>query len=334
MVGRAVAAELANAGWAVRGTGRSRERFPDALASAGVQFLLADRGDRCALAEAVGEGTDVVIDCVCYTAQHAQGLLDHRERIASGIVVSTKAVYVDDHGNHANSEERPRFDGPVREDQPVLAPDFSGNYDSREGYGPNKVAAERVLLDAGWPVTILRPSRIHGVGSARPREWFIVRRILDGRTRIPLAHGGQTANGPTAATNLAALSAVCASKPGTRVLNVADPDAPTAADVTRAVAAACDSRLDVVGLPHDAPPELGYSPWASWPPFLLDTSEAQTMPGYRPVPYAAAVRDEVRWLLSLSAADRQALNADPYFADLFDYSLDDRALARYERKQA
>jgi hypothetical protein len=118
------------------------------------------------------------------------------------------------------------------------------------------------------------------------------------------------------------------------VLNVADPDAPTAAGVSRAVAAACDSRLDVVGLPHDAPPELGYSPWASWPPFLLDTSAARSLPGYDPVPYLAAVRDEVRWLLSLSAADRQSLNADAYFADLFDYSLDDRALARYERKQA
>jgi len=328
-VGRAVAAELARAGWVVRGTGRSRDRFPGALASAGVSFGLSDRRDHRALAQVIGEGTDVVVDCLCYTAAQAEQLLEHRERIGSAIVVSSKAVYVDDVGNHSNSEQPPRFEVPVREDQPVMEPDFSGEYNSRAGYGANKVAAERVLLDAGLPVTILRPSRIHGPGSSRPREWFFVRRVLDGRTRIALAHGGRTANHPTGATNLAALAAACAANPGRRVLNVADPDRPTAADIALAVADACGSRLDIVELPHGAPPEMGSNPWANWPPFFLDTSASRALRDYHPVPYPSAVGEQVRWLLSLDAASRKSLNADPYFTGLFDYDLDDQALAVY-----
>jgi nucleoside-diphosphate-sugar epimerase len=236
MTGRAAALELAAAGHEVVGTGRSEGRFPAELVSAGVLFVASDRHDRVALAKVLKTGADVVVDCVCYTAEHALMLLEHRYDVGSAVVVSSKAVYVDEQGRHSNSTDPPDFLGPVTEAQPVLAPDFSGGFDSREGYGANKVAAEQVLLNSGWPVSILRPSRIHGVGSARPREWFFVRRILDGRTAVPLARRGQTANHPTAAVNLARLTAFCCEQPGRRVLNVADPGQPTAADVARAVA--------------------------------------------------------------------------------------------------
>lgn len=36
------------------------------------------------------------------------------------------------------------------------------DYNSREGYGANQVAAEHVLLDSGLPITVLRPSKIVG----------------------------------------------------------------------------------------------------------------------------------------------------------------------------
>jgi hypothetical protein len=37
-------------------------------------------------------------------------------------MISTKAVYADAAGNHANSDVGPRFDGLVAEDQPTMAP--------------------------------------------------------------------------------------------------------------------------------------------------------------------------------------------------------------------
>jgi nucleoside-diphosphate-sugar epimerase len=82
-------------------------------------------------------------------------LLSFRQGIGSLIFISSKAVYVDGHGRHSNSDEPPGFVGPLTEEQPTMAPSDI-DYNSREGYGANKVAAENVLLDSGMAVSVLR----------------------------------------------------------------------------------------------------------------------------------------------------------------------------------
>ncbi|MGH2914940.1 MAG: NAD-dependent epimerase/dehydratase family protein [Solirubrobacteraceae bacterium] len=326
LTGRAIAAELADAGWDVVGTGRDGSRFPDAL-RARVRFVRSDRHDAEQLRELLASGADAVIDCLCYTAQHARALVDCRAAFGSAVVLSSKAVYIDDGGRHSNSDQPPRFGGAVSEQQPVLAPDWSGAFASREGYGPNKVAAERTLLDCGAAISILRPSLIHGPGAACPREWFVVKRLLDGRRQIPLAQGGRTGNHPTAAANLARLVRVCAQRPGRRVLNAADPDTPTAREVVEAIAAACGRPVQIVGLGEDAPPKWGWSPWGNWPPFFLDTAAATEL-GYEPVgTYAQTVAAAVHELRSLSREQVMRLGRAPYFAERFDYEFDEAALA-------
>lgn len=312
MTGQAIATDLALAGHEVVGTGRAAQRFPDRLRDCGVHFLESDRHDPAAVAAALGDGADVVVDCVAYTAEHARMLLAASGDIGSIVALSSKAVYVDAHGRHSNSAEPPDFGTPVSEDTAVLPPDFSGDYKSAAGYGRNKVAMELTLRQAAVPVSVLRPSRIHGLGSARPREWWVVRQILRGVRTIPLAHGGRTGNHPTAAVNLARLVLACARQPGHRVVNSADPGAPTAADVVRAIAAAMSAEVEVTDA---GPGRPAASPWDTWPPFFLDTSAAQEV-GYEPVgDYAATVGPVVRELATLSADRREALDADPYFGD-------------------
>lgn len=151
-----------------------------------------------------------MVDCVGYTAAHARLLLPFSHSIGSMVFISSKAVYVDDQGRHSNSDVPPEFGAPVTEEQPTVAPASDIDYDSREGYGRNKVAAEQVLLDSDLRVSVLRPSRIHGVGAARPREWVFAKRVLDRRSHVVLAHAGRGLNHPTAAVNLAALVEFCA----------------------------------------------------------------------------------------------------------------------------
>ncbi|WP_240643835.1 NAD-dependent epimerase/dehydratase family protein [Antribacter gilvus] len=228
LVGRAVARRLLRAGWRVDLTGRDVARIPADLAASGAVFHTAERSDDAATARLLGDGADLLVDCLCFTAADARSLLPLLPDVSSTVMVSSKAVYVDAAGNHVNSPVKPRFDGPVREDTPTVAPDLSGDFDSPAGYGANKVAAEQELLGSGHPVTVLRASKVHGEGAAPAREWVFVRRALDGRRTLLLADRGRGVDHPTAAANLAAVVEVVAERPAARVLNSADPDAPDA----------------------------------------------------------------------------------------------------------
>jgi nucleoside-diphosphate-sugar epimerase len=330
-VGRAVARRLVDAGWDVTSSGLAEARFPAELGEAGVRFVRSDRYAPADLAGLLDDGADVVVDCIGYTAEHARMLLPFGPGIGSLVFISSKAVYVDELGRHSNTDDPPDFRGPVTEEQPTMKPS-DVDYNSREGYGANKVAAEHVLLDSGMLVSVLRPSRVHGVGSARPREWVFVRRVLDGRRHVLLARGGRGANHPTAAVNLAALAEFCAAHPGTRILNSADPGAPDGLAISRIIAAQLEHVWEEVLLDATAPEGLGDHPWNDVPPYLLDTSAARRL-GFAPAgSYAETVQAEVSWLVSAARAGDPAGvlpgPADSFFQPFFDYDREDAWLAR------
>ena len=121
-IGRATARRLLTAGWQVDLTGRNPSRFPHDLAAAGGRFVTSERGDQAQLAAAFGSGADLLVDCVCFTAEDAARLLPLAREADSTVMISSKAVYVDGDGNHSNSATKPRFDGPISETQPTMAP--------------------------------------------------------------------------------------------------------------------------------------------------------------------------------------------------------------------
>jgi nucleoside-diphosphate-sugar epimerase len=348
LIGQAAARRLLSSGWRVDLTGRNPAYLPDDVAAAGGRFVAADRDDPRQLAAALGDGADLLVDCICYTAADATGLLPLARAADATVLLSSKAVYVDSAGNHANSPTAPHFDGPIRETQPTMAPG-DGDCQTREGYGANKVAAEQVLLDSGAPVTVLRPSKVHGRGAARPREWVFVKRALDRRPAVFLAHRGAGVDHTTAAANIAALIEVVAASPGRRILNSADPDAPSGLEISRTIArqlghswaevlldGGADARAGD-GAGHGAAGTgaaggtLGEYPWDAAYPIVLDMGAALDL-GYIPVgDYAATVAQEVQWLVDAVQAGGQSdawgrFDAD-YFAPLLDYAAEDRYLA-------
>ena len=133
-VGSAAARALLTTGWHVTCSGRSAERFPADLRETGARFVRSDRHVAAELGDLLASGADVVVDCVGYTAEHARMLLPLRAGFESLVFISSKAVHVDARGNHSNSDEPPRFDGPVTEEQATMAPS-DVDHDSREGYG-------------------------------------------------------------------------------------------------------------------------------------------------------------------------------------------------------
>jgi nucleoside-diphosphate-sugar epimerase len=312
-IGSAIARRLLERSWQVDVVARRAGREAE-----GAGFYAADRDDGAALRRAYGDGADLLVDCIAYTAAQARLIVPLALDAASTVQISSKAVYVDAHGHHSNSSVRPVWPEPIKESQPTLPPGDMP-YDSAEGYGPNKVAAERALLDSGAPASILRVSKVHGARANPPREWFFVKRALDGRTHVLLAHHGRGGDHTTAAANIATLVELCAERPGARILNVADPDAPTGLDIARAVAAHLRVVWEEVLLDDAAPAGLGSHPWDTIPPIVLDLSAAYAL-GWQPAgSYAATVGEALDWLV----AERPDLGSR-----MFDYTAEDAFLAR------
>src|SRR5690606_1643573 len=131
-IGRAVARRLLAAGWETAVAARGCSGRPADLLREGARFHALDRFDEAALGGLLAPGADLLVDCLCFTAGHAASLLPHLDGFAATVMLSSKAVYVAAAGNHVNSPVKPRFSGPVTEEQPTVAP-AGGDYDSAEG---------------------------------------------------------------------------------------------------------------------------------------------------------------------------------------------------------
>ncbi|MFJ3383551.1 MULTISPECIES: NAD-dependent epimerase/dehydratase family protein [unclassified Curtobacterium] len=333
-IGSAVARELLDSSgrggddWQVDVVARRGGDTADALTAAGATFTPGDRRDTTVLRALLRPGADLLVDTVGATRDDAAQLLPYLGDVGSTVFISSKAVYVDEQGRHANSLDKPVFPGAVTELQPtVTAADADPT--SRDGYAAQKVAAEQLLLDHGAPVTVLRPSKVYGPGNGRPREWFVVRRALDGRERVLLADRGRGVDHTTAASGIGSLVRLLADAPDRRILNVADDTAPSVLEIVRTIAGHLDHTFEEVLLDADAPAFVGLTPWSSPTPYVLDTTAARSL-GWQPPAFADAVVPELDWLVE--TAHRTPVDGDvpwaddPFWDRLFDYGPEDAAL--------
>ncbi|WP_066514488.1 NAD-dependent epimerase/dehydratase family protein [Curtobacterium ammoniigenes] len=322
--------------WTVEIVARHASLGSAELERAGATFVGGDRRDTALLRELLRPGADLVVDTVCATRGDAAQLLPYAGDVGSLVMISSKAVYIDEQGRHANSVDKPVFAGPITELQPTVHAG-DGDPTGRDGYSANKVAAEELLLDSDLPTTVLRPSKVYGVGIGRPREWFVVRRVLDGRERIALADGGRGQDHTTAAAGIASLARIVADQPGRRILNVADRSAPTARDIVRSIAAHLDHRFEEFLLDETAPAFLGLTPWSAPHPFILDTAAAEAL-GWNPPQYEQAVRPELDWLVETARSTPASRDvpwaSDPFWDRLFDYGPEDAALTLLALQQS
>ncbi|WP_228720963.1 nucleoside-diphosphate sugar epimerase [Arthrobacter sp. 260] len=306
-IGGAAAARFAADGWDVDVTGRDQASMPDELAAAGVRFHSVHRSDVNAIERLVGTGAEVLVDLLAYRGADVDALLPALSSVACPVLISGRAVYVDPAGRHLNGDVPPRFAGPISEQTPTL-PAAGDGVDpfTREGYAPSKVAAELVALNSGLPFTVIRPSKVHGRWARNPRTRFFIERMLRGDGSIALAHRGATVDHLTAATNTAALITAVAVAPEARVLNSADPDAPTAEQIVRVIATRLGwtGSLDLQAESSDPGP--GAHPWFTPHPIVLDTGASERL-GYQPVGTGVELlHDEIDWVVGQLVRGRQA----------------------------
>ncbi len=327
-IGRAAARALLDAGWSVTLAHRGHRDPPADLMARGARGIVLDRKEPGALGQALGHGADVLIDTVAYGRDDADQLLALEGDVGGLVVVSSASVYRDAAGrtfDEARQTGFPELPDPIPETHPTVAP-------GPETYSTRKIALERRLLDgAKGPVTVLRPCAIHGPHSRHPREWWFVKRMLDGRRQIPLAYSGNSRFHTTATVNLAAAIVLVADRRGTLVMNVGDPTPLSVMEIGRVIAGRLGYSGSLVAVPDLAyPPAVGATPWSTPRPVTLDMSAAATL-GYRPVAdYADAAATTVAWLAETPPdADWKSLFPvlAGYRRELFDYAAEDCRLA-------
>ncbi|MFF3491677.1 NAD-dependent epimerase/dehydratase family protein [Streptomyces sp. NPDC002795] len=328
-IGRPTVRALAQDGWEV--TAASRGGGRDAGWPAEVRAVRLDREDADSVAALVGDGVDLVVDLVAFTAAHGQQLAGLAGRIGSAVVASSAAVYEDERGRgfHTQGEPDgwPHYPVPIPETLRTAAPG--------DGSRASKVRIEQDLLALGdrLPTTVLRPSAVYGPYCRTPRELYFVKRNLDGRRTRVLAYNGESRFHPASVRNVAELVRLSAARPGSRVLNAADPGHPSVAGIGAMIdeLMGVATRTVLVDGPPPAP-NVGDSPWSVPRPLILDMSAAERELGYKPVTtYADALPETVEWLTArLREQDWESgfpKMVASYTTGLFDYAAEDAWLA-------
>jgi nucleoside-diphosphate-sugar epimerase len=284
---------------------------------------IGDRNDDAVLGDVLGAGADGVVDTIAYNSIHARQLLTHAQDVGSLVVVSSVAIYADGHGNSIG-HGIPALPVPIPEDQPLVPA-------TDETYGGGKAILEQALFDAGkLPVTALRPAAVCGPGSRHLREWWFIKRVLDGRPAVPVKFEGRSRFHPSSTANIAALAAHALRLTSSQALNAADPDCPAVLDIASCIGAAMNHHWRVVPIPDaQSAGEAGDTPWTAENPIVLDTSRA-TRCGYTPATsYVNAIPGLVQAAIAEVGADdwRQTYPAlAAYPGDLFDYKTEDELL--------
>ncbi|HEY3831391.1 MAG TPA: NAD-dependent epimerase/dehydratase family protein [Acidimicrobiia bacterium] len=219
---------------------------------------------------------------------------------------------------------------PIREDAPlVLDPAIDD-----KGY--RIVRTEQAVFDAHPNAAHFRYPYLYGPYQPAPREWCVVRRILDGRRRIVVADDGLTLHHHCFTENCAAAVVAGIEQPqrssGT-VFNVADEEVLSVRQVIELCAAELQVELELVSMPYDL--ALPARPMLAQPlptHRVLDISLVRERLGHRDVlPARDAVRRTARWLaehpLDHGGIEERVLT-DPFDYDAEDALIDSWCAAR------
>jgi nucleoside-diphosphate-sugar epimerase len=198
------------------------------------------------------------------------------------------------------------------------------------------VATEQAIFAAVPSATHFRYPLVYGPHQLVPREWMIVRRLLDGRRRIIVPDGGLQLRSAVYALNAAHAVLLAVDHPecaAGRIFHVSDEQTPTIRQVIEIIAAALDRPVEIVSMPDELatparPMMMLTGSYHRYTPSDLLRDEL----GYRDiVPAREGIAATARWLCEhpppASGTIERALQ-DPFDYDLEDALLDAWANAR------
>ncbi len=222
--------------------------------------------------------------------------------------------------------EPPGFPVPTREDGPKV---FDPSEDEK---GFRIRATEERVFDAQPDATHFRYPWVYGPRQPAPREWSIVRRILDRRPFLIVADGGLSLSHFGYVENVAHALLLAVDRPKVaagQIYNCGDQEVLSIAQVAQTIAKSMGHEWELVSMPWEiawpARP-LVAQPWTTHR--IVSLAKLETELGYRDiVPPREALAQTARWL----ALNRPAPGGveEMVLQDPFDYAAEDALVARY-----
>lgn len=320
-LGSAAIEHLLQSGWRISAVTHAR---PEHLLQT-VEATVAGDQSRAQIIKNLGQNFDAVFEPTAYSGADANDLLAASDHYGSIVAVSSCSVYADEKGrslDEASINGFPEFVVPMTEATATVPP-------GAETYSTRKVAMESIFRNSKVPITILRPCAIYGRNATHPREWWLIKRALDGRKHIPIAYNGESIFHTSSAKGIASLSEHCMLNPAQRILNVADPTPLTVTQIAQALQDATDLPINMHPFAGEPAGHIGSSPWSVPRPYTIDCSAAKALGWDGGEEYAVAAKETARWLLTFKDNPNWSEHFTSfanYPNDPFDYAAEDRWL--------
>ncbi len=227
--------------------------------------------------------------------------------------------------------EPPGLPVPMPEDGPLVATPE----EDEKGY--RIVRTEAAVFEHQPDAAHFRYPYVYGPHQLVPREWSIVRRVLDGRERMVLADDGLTLHHHGYTENLAHAVLLAVDHPDAaagKVFNAGDDEVLSVRQVVELVAAALDHELEIVSMPYDL--ALPARPLLAQPlptHRVLDLTRVRADLGYRDlVPARIAIGRTARWLAE--QPPEPGGMEETVLTDPFDYAAEDRLMDAWSTARA
>ncbi|HEY5012447.1 MAG TPA: hypothetical protein VIK61_07060 [Acidimicrobiia bacterium] len=215
------------------------------------------------------------------------------------------------------------------------APTVAAPEEDEKGY---RIARTEGAVFAHHPgAAHFRYPYVYGPYQLVPREWSIVRRILDGREHIVVADEGLTLHHHGFTENLAHALLLAVDRPDAaagKVFNVGDEEVLSVRQVIELIAATLGRPLEIVSMPYEI--AIPARPLLTQPlptHRVLDLTRVRHDLGYRDaVPARVAISRTARWLVEHPCEPGGM--EETVLTDPFDYEAEDALVAAWKRALA
>jgi len=194
------------------------------------------------------------------------------------------------------------------------------------------VSAEKAVMEAHPEAALFRYPYVYGPHQIVPREWCVIRRILDGRRQIIVPDAGLALVTHGYAENLAHAVLLAVDHPEAssgQIYNCGDDRQLTLAQIVEVIARTLGQEIELVSMPRQLALPARPLALVGYHHTLLDLTKIRAQLGYRDVvPAAEALARTARWYVE--HPPERGGEIEERLGDPFDYPAEDELISRYQ----